>query len=106
MNFTDGYYFVRLCKDVLIKPKEQGGTGYILPKGSTQLAAVARMKSDSIATPMFGAIIRNPANLLGPTSPTLVCIGTYLKGSEVDDFQIIRAVPNAESRAVVLYDSK
>lgn len=106
MAFTDGYYFVRLRKDVLIKPKEQGETGYILPKNSIQLAAVARMKSDSIATPMLGAIIRNPANLLGPTSPTLVLVGTRAKGSAVDDFEIIRAVPtNAESRAIVLYDS-
>lgn len=68
MKIIDGYYFIRLRKDVLIQANQPNKPSYILPKNSIQLAAVARFKSDSIATPMFGAIVRNPANLQ-PTRP-------------------------------------
>lgn len=104
MKIIDGYYFIRLRKDVLIQAKQPNKPSYILPKNSIQLAAVARFKSDSIATPMFGAIVRNPANLLGQPSETLMLVGTKAKGSDVDDFEIIKAVPTySESRAIVLY---
>lgn len=55
---------------------------------------------------MLGAIVRNPANLLGQSSRTLILIGTLAKGSDVDDVEIIKSVPtHSESRAIVLYDS-